>query len=382
MKFFNLFVIYTCTVLTLCTLYAVQPIQPVFEQEFGLDRFQAIIFTTVIMLPLGFAPIFYGYFLETITSRTLLKASVVTLGILELLFAYSDTYIVLLSIRGLQGLIIPALLTSLMSYISYTSPKDKVQQAIGVYIGVTIFGGFLGRLLSGFFTDIFGWRFFFVVLGVLLIGMFFLLHYLQEDVKLNIVKPNIKQIAIVVKNRVFLHIYLIMFTTFFVFQAILNFIPFRIGSLTGDISNTKIGLVYAGYIIGLVISFRVLYIIKFFNSEVRAMIGGVFIYMLGIQFFHINSYNILFMGMFVFCAGMFIIHVIASGYINKLAHINRAISNGLYLSFYYSGGIIGSFLPGIVYEYFGWHYFLVTLSIMVLIAIFLLFNLKRILKLS
>lgn len=382
MKSLNLFVIYTCTILTLCTLYAVQPIQPIFEQEFSLDRFQAIIFTTVIMLPLGFAPILYGFFLETISSKTLLKFSVVILGILELLFAYSDSYIILLSIRGLQGLFIPAILTSLMSYISFISPKDKVQQAIGGYIAATIFGGFLGRLLSGFLSDMFGWRVFFVVLGIALFCMYFLLNSMEEDAKISVVKPNIKQISTVLKDKVFLHIYLIMFTVFFVFQGILNFIPFQLNSMSADVSNTKVGLVYAGYVVGLIISIKVLQIIKFFKLEIRAMLFGSLMYVLGIQFFHFNSYILIFLGMFVFCAGMFIIHAIASGYINKLAHKNKAISNGLYISFYYAGGVLGSFIPGIIYQYFGWHFFVIGLNFIVLISIFLLFNLQRILKLS
>ena len=62
------------------------------------------------------------------------------LGILELCFAWSNTYSVLLGIRAIQGVLIPAILTSLMSYISFITPKDKVQQAIGYYIGATILG--------------------------------------------------------------------------------------------------------------------------------------------------------------------------------------------------------------------------------------------------
>jgi YNFM family putative membrane transporter len=158
----QLLIIYTCTILTLCTLYAVQPIQPLFEKEFSLSRFEAVIFTTVIMLPLGFAPIFYGYILETFSSKLFLRNAVLILGILELCFAWSDTYPVLLAIRALQGLLIPAVLTSLMSYISFITPKDRVQQAIGYYIGATILGGFVGRLLSGLLSDYFGWRLFFV----------------------------------------------------------------------------------------------------------------------------------------------------------------------------------------------------------------------------
>mgnify|MGYP002147261388 CR=1 FL=1 len=201
LKRYQLFIIYTCTVLTLCTLYAVQPIQPLFEKEFELSRFEAVIFTTAIMLPLGFAPIFYGYILETFSSKRFLKNAVLLLGLLELLFAYTDTYFFLLSIRGLQGLLIPAVLTSLMSYISFITPKEKVQQAIGYYIGATIFGGFIGRLLSGFLSDLFGWRLFFVLLGIALIVMFFCLEYLSEEVKVDFVKPKFSQIMDILKKE-------------------------------------------------------------------------------------------------------------------------------------------------------------------------------------
>ena len=102
-RHFSLIIIYVCTMLTLCTLYAAQPIQPLFEREFNLSRFEAVIFTTAIMLPLGFAPIFYGYILEMFSSKRLLKNSVLILGILELLFACSNTYSILLSIRIYKG---------------------------------------------------------------------------------------------------------------------------------------------------------------------------------------------------------------------------------------------------------------------------------------
>jgi len=176
----QLLIIYTCTILTLCTLYAVQPIQPLFEKEFDLSRFEAVIFTTVIMLPLGFAPIFYGYILETFSSKLFLRNAVLILGILELCFAWSSSYSVLLTIRALQGLLIPAVLTSLISYISFITPKDKIQQAIGYYIGATILGGFIGRLLSGLLSDLFGWRLFFVLLGIALVMMFGALSFLSR----------------------------------------------------------------------------------------------------------------------------------------------------------------------------------------------------------
>ena len=362
----QLLIIYTCTILTLCTLYAVQPIQPLFEKEFSLSRFEAVIFTTVIMLPLGFAPIFYGYILETFSSKLFLRNAVLILGILELCFAWSDTYPVLLAIRALQGLLIPAVLTSLMSYISFITPKDRVQQAIGYYIGATILGGFVGRLLSGVLSDYFGWRLFFVLLGIALIAMFGCLNFLSEEVKVDFVKPKFSQIMDVLKNKTFFNIYMMMFFIFFVFQALLNFIPFQLRTFSSTMGYGKVGMMYAGYIIGFIISIRILWMIRLFKSESKTIIVGIITYVIGLQIFHINNYMVMFGGMFVFCAGFFIIHSVASGLISKLAHEKRAISNGLYLSFYYAGGTVGTFAPGVFYHYLGWHIFLGLLAFIVL----------------
>ena len=111
----------------------------------------------------------------------------------------------------IQGLLIPAVLTSLMSYISFITPKDRVQQAIGYYIGATILGGFVGRLLSGLLSDYFGWRLFFVLLGIALIAMFGCLSFLSEEVKVDFVKPKFSQIMDVLKNKTFFLLYLNLF---------------------------------------------------------------------------------------------------------------------------------------------------------------------------
>ena len=81
-------VIYITTILTFCSLYAAQPIQPVFQEEFGLSGFQAILFTTLMMAPLGFAPLAYGAILEAYSARSLLRISVLLLGLLELVYFF------------------------------------------------------------------------------------------------------------------------------------------------------------------------------------------------------------------------------------------------------------------------------------------------------
>jgi YNFM family putative membrane transporter len=368
------------TIITFCSLYAAQPIQPLFQSQFQLSHFQAILFTTLMMAPLGVAPLVYGYLLESFSARWMVRGALLILGLLEIFFAFADSYFILLLIRAVQGLMIPAIITSIVSYISYTTPPDRVQHTIAAYIAATIVGGFLGRFLSGLCTDLFGWRFFFFLLGLLLLLSAHLLRGMAKDAKLHYARPKIAEVVGILKDRKFLWIYAAIFCLFFVFSALMNFLPFEFRRLHPGAGNTGIGLQYLGYSMGILVSLNSRWIIRRFGGEGAAIRTGIVIYGVGLLFFLVESYSVMFFGMFVFCTGLFTAHSLLSGLINKLAKENKAVANGLYISFYYTGGTLGSFLPGAVYQRFGWQAFLVQLFLMIALALFFSVLLKRALR--
>lgn len=370
--------IYFCTVITFCSLYAAQPIQPVFQQEFALSSFQAILFTTLMMLPLSFAPMFYGVLLESLSARLIVRTAILLLGVLELVFSLTNNYMLLLILRGLQGLAIPAILTSLVSYISFTAPRGEVQSAVARYIAATILGGFLGRFLSGLGTDLFGWRFFFFVLGLLLIWGFFLLRTLEQDANLEYSRPKLSEVTELVRQPQFLWLYCTIFSVFFVFAGLLNFLPFQLKAINPSFRETGIGFMYFGYVMGILVSLNVRRMIKLFGSETRVAMAGLFLYIIGISGFMIPDHRAMFLAMFVFCTGMFMAHSLLSGYVNTLAKSKKGIANGVYISFYYLGGTIGSFAPGVLYEHFGWRVFLASLIVVACAAIVCLYRLQRV----
>ena len=369
MKRAEILLYYFCTGLTLCILYATQPIGPVFENELGISKTQATLFTTAIMIPLAFAGIFYGYLLEKIQIKIILVLAFLLLGISEIVFSLTHSYFLLLNIRGFQGLLIPAVLTGIMSYISQISSKDSVANAIGIYIGVTIIGGFMGRALSGFFTDIFGWRVFFFIIGCIAILASILLLKFSQNIKASYLKPHLVDIIHTLKTRHNLYIFLMIFGIFFTFQAMLNFIPFELAKISDNYSSSKAGMLYIGYLVGVLVAFNTKKIVAFLGGSIKAIISGIIILIIAIQFFRIESFWFIFGAMVVFCLGNFITHSIASGFINKMATSHKGISNGLYVSFYYFGGALGSFVPGFVYTPFGWNAMLSFISIVSFISL-------------
>jgi YNFM family putative membrane transporter len=374
--------IYFTTVVTFCSLYAAQPIQPLFQHEFQLTDFQAILFTTLMMAPLGVAPLFYGYLLESFSAKVMVRWALFLLGILEILFSLAGDYLTLLTIRAVQGLMIPAILTSIMSYISYSSPKEKVQHAIAAYIAATILGGFLGRFLSGLCTDLFGWRFFFFVLGLLLLLNCYLLKGMVRDAKMHYARPKLGEIVGLLRAKEFFWLYTSIFCLFFVFAALMNFLPFELKRINPAFGETGIGLLYLGYSMGILVSLNTRRIINRFGNESDAIGAGILVFGVGLLFFLIENYIVMFITMFVFCAGLFTAHSLLSGFVNKLARQNKAIANGLYISFYYTGGTLGSVLPGAIFQRYGWKIFLIQLFSMICLALFLTRRLKIAVKTS
>jgi YNFM family putative membrane transporter len=77
--------------------------------------------------------------------------------------------------------------------------------------------------------------------------------------------------------------------------------------------------------------------------------------------------QLLYFAMFIFAAGMFTLHSVLSGYLNHLETSRKGMINGLYVSAYYSGGALGSFLPGLVYQSAGWTGFSILLIVLLLV---------------
>lgn len=111
-------------------LYAPQPLLPTLAGEFGVTPAEISLVITVTFLPLALAPLFYGYVLEHVSTRPMLIISGVLLGVLQAGIALAEDWPLFLSLRLAQGLILPALLTALMTYAASMVPSDQIRQSL------------------------------------------------------------------------------------------------------------------------------------------------------------------------------------------------------------------------------------------------------------
>jgi YNFM family putative membrane transporter len=365
------------TVLGFWALYTPQPLQPLLHQIFGLPPTTLALLMTATMLPLGIAPIFYGFWLQRLSAKRLLRATTLGLAMTELLIALTNDFSVLLGLRVVQGLLIPGLFTGLMTYISATAAHDELQKRMATYIAITIFGGFFGRFLSGLLGGIGGWHLPFLALGLLLLIAWWALGRLAADPPVEFTRIRWRTMHEILSRRLFLSVYLLVFCCFFVFASLLNFLPYRLKLIDPQISEMGISLYYAGYLIGTLIGANAMRITRLFGNVPRVLTVGATLLLAALPLFLLSDANAIYLVMVLFCAGMFTVHALAPGFLVHQQLEHRGLVNGLYVSFYYTGGALGAWAPGWIYENEGWSTYVVFLMAIMLVAIGLTISLQR-----
>ncbi|KAA6225239.1 MULTISPECIES: MFS transporter [unclassified Campylobacter] len=358
MKALQLLIIFTA-MLTLALLYAPQPLMPLLASYFNVNLNQISWIMSIALIPLAISPLIYGYLLENFSLKKILIVSLFACAILQILGSLVLNFYIFLSLRFIQALFIPAILTSLLTLLTRID-TNNIQKNIAFYIGATTFGGFVGRIFGSYLSDIFSWGIalnFFAFL--MLICAFSLMLFKQKYSNLT-QKTSLKDYIPFFKQAKFIALFICIFTMFFAFQSITSFLPFHLKEVFKDITQTQIGLVYVSYLTGVLSSLLINKTIQILKSRSNTAVFGLISFIMGCFFVMVKDYYFSFFAMFVVCSGMFICHAIFSAMIN-LSTTKKGLANGLYLTIYYSGGALGSVLPGIYYQIVGWD-FLCTLT--------------------
>lgn len=373
MFFLKSLIIFTA-ILTLALLYAPQPISPNLATYFSVSLHEISWVVSISLIPLAVAPLLYGYLLEKFSLKKILIFSLFACGIFQIIANLSSNFYFFLSFRFLLSLCIPAILTALLTLLTRIDEKNT-QKNVAIYVGATTFGGFLGRVLGSYLSDLFSWHFalnFFAIF--MLLSAFLFLFF--KDLSSGSLQISLRDFVPFFKEAKFLVLFVCVFVMFFSFQSVLSFLPFHLKDIFTNITQTQIGLVYLGFLTGIFSSLFIGQTIKFFKTRFNTAIFGLCVFILGVFCMLSTSYELYFVAMFVFCSGMFICHCIFSALLN-LSTSQKGLANGLYLTFYYSGGAFGSVLPSLYYSSLGWKFLCIFTALLLFFSTMVLLRYKE-----
>lgn len=372
----NLIVALCATFVAFCTLYTPQPILPLLAAEFSISPGDAGLLMTVTLLPLGIAPVVYGYFLQAIPAKLMLTVALVLLMLDQFAFYLATEFWHLIVLRSIQGFLLPAIFTALMTYCASMAQKGHIRKTMGWYIAATILGGFAGRIISGYFASSFEWQTVFVVLGIMLTIPIVMLRYASADATISFDRLDTRTVSRVLRNDTFRYIYLVLFSLFFVFAGMLNVLPFRLQEIDTSVTPLLISSLYIGYLIGIPIAIFCERIIRLIGDDKKGILVGLVMHTSGLIAYLVSDFILLYFVMLAFAAGFFFIHSTLSGLVNHLAIEHRGVVNGLYVSIYYISGALGSWLPAYFYSWLGWDSLIMVFSAVLAVTAWLIMKLQ------
>jgi hypothetical protein len=100
---------------------------------------------------------------------------------------------------------------------------------------------------------------------------------------------------------------------------VLNVLPFQMADQDPGTGAAGIGFAYLGYLSGLLVSLNTERLSRLFQSEGPLYALGLGLYALGLGLFALSATVGVYLAMFAFCGGMFLIHTRLSGQVNQWA---------------------------------------------------------------
>ncbi|MBB3675435.1 MFS transporter [Modestobacter versicolor] len=352
--------VFLAGVAVFATLYAPQALLPELTRSFGVSPASSTLAISTSTGALAVGLLVLGPVSDRRGRTGILHASLAAAALLAVLIALAPSWWVLLVLRGLQGFALAGLPAVAVAYLREELHPAVSSRAIGLYVSGTAIGGLTGRLLSGFLTELGGWRAALGGAAVLAVGCAVAVRLLLPPSRrfAPVLRqgPLLRQLAGAFTDPALLALYGIAALLMGGFVAVYNAGTFRLESEPYSLTPALAGLVFLAYLLGSASSPTAGALADRFGRRL-VVPGAVLVMGAGIALTLPTPLWCVVLGLCVLTTGFFAAHGVASGWVAVRAQLGgRAVgqASSLYSFWYYVGSSVGGTLAGRAWSDAGW----------------------------
>ena len=343
------------TVAAYAAMYVTQPLLPLLSAEFRLAPATAGLSVSAVVLAIAAGSFVAGPLSDAVGRKKVMVGALLLLLLPTLGCAAARSFPELVAMRAVQGLLIPGVTAVAVAWAGDHYAPGQLRTSVGAVIAASVAGGLLGRVASGFAAERGGWRSAFlvsaVITGVGAAGMWRELP--RSSPARSPWRGALSGMLGHLGDRRLLGGFGLAFCLFFGFIAIFTYLPFRLAAAPFRLSTQAISSAYLVYLAGIFVSPMAGRLASRVAPE-RVMLAGLAISSAGVAVTLASSLPVVVAGLLVLVVGMFTAQAIGPSFVNEAATRAKGGANALYLAFYYLGGTLGSWLPGLAWERWGW----------------------------
>jgi YNFM family putative membrane transporter len=339
-------------------MYSTQPLLPMLTGIFHASKIAVSMTVTLAGLGVAVAAPVAGILADKIGRKRVIVWSAFLLGVCSLAAATSPGLGALLFWRFCQGLCTPGVFSVTIAYINDEWAGAGAGAVLSSYVSGTVLGGFSCRFISGLVAAHFGWRWVFVVLGVLtLVGAGAIARLLEpERHQHHASRTQDSWFSAVwshLENPRLLGTYLVGFCVLFSLVATFTYITFYLAAPPFNLEPAALGSIFFVYLVGAAVNPMAGRAIDRVGQR-TVLACGIGAGVAGITLTLVHSLWMIGLGLTICSSGVFAATTAANNFVGVAAERNRALAVGLYSAFYYVGGGLGAAIPGYFWDLGGW----------------------------
>lgn len=359
---------------TFITLYDMQPLLPIFSQEFSLPPALGSLPLSVATCTLAGAMLVAGTLSENFGRKQVMVSSLFLTSLLALVTALTHTFPELLSIRLFQGIVLSGLPAVAMAYLSEEIAPESLGTAMGLYISGNAIGGMTGRIFTATVAEHYSWRIALAAIGIscLLLSLYFArslprssnfrrhafaVRYLVTSILKKLTDPGL------------LFLYGISFVIMGCFVTLYNYITFRLLAAPISLSHSVASWIFLVYLLGSFSSSTVDRLVKQVGRS-RALVFSLAAMAAGALVTLSSVLSVIIAGIAIFTCGFFGAHSIASSWVGSRARTGSAQAASLYLFSYYLGSSVSGTAGGLCWSSYHWQGVVVLLWALLIAGLF------------
>ncbi|MDX7950951.1 MFS transporter [Lichenihabitans sp. Uapishka_5] len=357
---------------TFALIYCVQPILPVFAQEFGIGAAESSLALSLTTQSLAICMLVASALSETFGRKPVMVASLFASSMLMIASSFAPSWHSFLWLRALAGVAFSGLPATAMAYVGEEVDVRSVGLAMGLYIGGTGLGALGGRFIVGFMTDVVSWRTGLLTVGVLALAssVIFVMtlpasrHFTRRPLSpatlLNGFWANLR-------DPVQLTLFAEGFLLLGVFVSTYNYIGFRLMAPPYGFSQTVVALIFGIGLVGIVSAAWI--------GDFAARIGRHRVFWVLVALVFAGMLMTLATGLAVVLGGVTLLtfafygaHSVASSWVGVQARQAKAQASSLYLFSYYTGSSLIGSAGGFAWGHGGWPAVVLQSSVVLTVA--------------
>jgi predicted MFS family arabinose efflux permease len=345
--------------LTLVDLFATQAILPALARSYEVTPAQIGVAANASTIGMAIAGLLVGALGQRLDRRKGVWLSLAVLAIPTTLLASAPTLPIFALLRIAQGLCMASAFTLTLAYLGERCSKADAAGALAAYVTGGVASNLVGRLCAATVASYAGAGatfYFFAALNLAGAALAWMtLTGVQPMAAM--AEPGRHLWSAWVdhfRDAKLRCAFAVGFLILFGFIGTFTYIGFVLAAPPLALSMMATGLVFFVFLPSMITTPLAGAVVSRFGAN-RVLPLALIVALAGLALLVVPNLLTVISGLVLVGAGTFFAQAVATGYVGRRAKRDRAAASGLYLSFYYSGGLAGAALVGQLFDRAGWN---------------------------